>query len=346
MKTRIAMWYAPMDLRLEEIDIPPLNEGEILVKVQAALTCGTDVKIYKRGHPLVTPPFPLGHEFSGIVVDVGKGANHSLLDKRVVTSNVASCLTCFYCKRNLENLCENHKVLYGAFADYIKVPKEIVNQNLRILPDNMDFASASLLEPLSCALHGINRANISIGDIVSIMGAGPMGLLMVQLCKLRGASVVIIIDKSQERLNVAKELGADYAINVNDTKDVISETKRLSYEGRGVDVSIEAIGLPETWEEAIRLPRKGGTVVFYGGCASGTKISFDTELIHYSELTIKGSFNTTNYEIEVAFDLLSKGLIFTDKYISGKFPLEKVKEALEMHMAQKGIKYAIIPEEV
>ncbi|MCD6568665.1 zinc-binding dehydrogenase [bacterium] len=342
MKTRIAMWYAPMDLRLEEKEIGLLQEGEILVNVKAALTCGTDVKIYKRGHPLITPPFPLGHEFSGIVVDVGKNVDKSLIGKKVVTSNVASCHRCFYCKRGLENLCKKHEILYGAFADYIKIPKTIVEQNLQILPEDMDFLTASLVEPLSCALHGVNRANINIGDTVSIIGAGPMGLLMTQLCKLRGATV-IMVDKSQPRLDIARQLGADYIINADNVKDVVTEVRNLTPEGKGVDVSIEAVGLPETWEEATKFPRKGGTVILYGGCASGTKISIDTELIHYSELTIKGSFNTTAYEIEVAFNLLRRKEILAENYVSGKFPLEDVERALKMHMKQQGIKYAIIP---
>lgn len=343
MKTRKAMWYAPMDLRLEEIDIPPLNEGEILVKVQVALTCGTDIKIYRRGHPLITPPYPLGHEFSGVVVDIGKGISDNLIGKRIVTSDAASCHLCFYCKRGLENLCKNHQILSGAFADYVKVPKEIVSQNLKIIPESMSFEEAAMVEPLSCALHGVNRANIKIGDIISIIGAGPMALLMTQLCKLRGAAVVIVIDKDSDRLLAAKHLGADYTINANEVKDVISEVKTIANEGKGVDTSIEAVGLPETWEEALHLTRKGGTVVLFGGCPAGTKISIETEMLHYSELTIKGSYNATAYEIETAFNLLCRKIIQGEEYISGKFALSDVKKALEMHMTQKGIKYAIIP---
>jgi len=345
MKTRIANWYGPMDLRLEEKEISPLDEGEILVKIKVTLTCGTDVKIYRRGHPLITPPFPLGHEFSGVVEDVGKGVDNTLIGKSIVTSNAASCHLCFYCKRGLENLCENHKILYGAFADYVKVPKEIVSQNLKIIPEGMSFEEAAMCEPLSCALHGVNRADVKIGDMVSIIGAGPMGLLMTQLCKLRGATV-IVVDKNQDRLRAAKNLGADYIIDNNDrtTKDIASEVKAMAYGGRGVDISIEAVGLPETWEMAVHLTRKGGTAVLYGGAPAGTKISLETELLHYSELTIKGSYNTTAYEIETAFNLLSRRIIRGEEYISGKFSLSDVKKALEMHMAHKGIKYAVIPD--
>jgi L-iditol 2-dehydrogenase len=166
---------------------------------------------------------------------------------------------------------------------------------------------------------------------------------MTQLCKLRGAAVVIVIDKDSDRLLAAKHLGADYTINANEVKDVISEVKTIANEGEGVDTSIEAVGLPETWEEALHLTRKGGTVVLFGGCPAGTKISIETEMLHYSELTIKGSYNATAYEIETAFNLLCRKIIQVEEYISGKFALSDVKKALEMHMAQKGIKYAIIP---
>ncbi|HHV39058.1 MAG TPA: zinc-binding dehydrogenase [Tepidimicrobium sp.] len=344
----IAMCYGPLDLRIEELPIKPPAPGEIQVGVKVALTCGTDVKIYRRGYPFLTPPFPLGHEFAGIISDVGRGMDRDLIGKRVVTSNGAGCMTCFYCVRGLDNLCEGLEENFddftqmgGGFAQYINVKAPIVRQNMRILPDNMSFEQAAMLEPVSVALHGINMADIKTGDTVAIIGAGPMGLLKTQLAKLKGAKV-IVIEKNEDRLKEAGKKGADILLNPDDL-DIISEVHRLANDGRGPDQVIEAVGHPTTWELAIDLVRKGGTVVEYGGCPSDTNIVVDTKRLHYDEIIVKGSYSTTAHETEAAFNLLTTGAILAEDYISGSYPLEQTKDAIEAHMNQEGIKFAIKP---
>jgi L-iditol 2-dehydrogenase len=304
---------------------------------------------YKRGYPFLTPPFPVGHEFSGIVVSVGEGVDPSLIGKGVVTSNGAGCQYCYYCMRDQDNLCEGMEEDFdefvqmgGGFAEYINVHAPIVKQNLKIIPEGVSFEQASLVEPLSVALHGVNMADIKIGDTVAIIGAGPMGLLKTQLAKLRGA-YVIIIEKDKKRLAKAKELGADVIINPEEVEDVVAAVKSIANEGRGADSVIEAVGYPETWELAIKLARKGGTVVEYGGCAKGTTITVSTERLHYDELKIKGSYSATSYETEIAFKLLSRGVIKTEDYVSGVYSLDETKEALEAHMKGLGIKFVIKP---
>jgi L-iditol 2-dehydrogenase len=336
-----AVWYGPKDLRLEEVPVPEVGAGEVLVEVKAALTCGTDVKIYRRGHPLIEAPYPLGHEFSGVVTEVGPGVEGVEKGMPVVTSNTAPCGVCFYCKRGQANLCDNRTLLYGAYAQYILVPAPIVKANIRRVPEGVTFQEAALVEPLSCALFGVRESNVSVGDSVAVIGAGPIGLFFVNLCKLRGAEVTAI-DLSDARLEIARRLGADETVNAK-VPDVVQTVKNLTDQARGVDIAIEAAGYPETWEQAIQMARKGGLVTLFGGCKSGTSISISTERLHYLGLTIKGAFHTTPYEIEVALDLIARKAIDTEAFISGEFPLSRVKEALEKHARQEGIKFAIIP---
>jgi L-iditol 2-dehydrogenase len=346
---KIAMWYKPFDLRIEERPIEDPGPGEVQIEIKSALTCGTDVKTYKRGYPFRQPPYSLGHEFSGIVVAVGEGVDPELVGKRAVTSNGAGCQFCFYCKRDSDNLCENIESNFdefvqmgGGFARYINVHAPIVKQNLMVFSESMSFEQAAMVEPVSVVLHGINKAEIEVGDTVAILGAGPIGLLMTQLAKLRGA-FVMVVEKNEFRLNEAKKKGADILINPGETVDEVGFVKSKANGGRGPDRVIEAVGLPETWELAIKMARKGGIVVEFGGCPSDTKISVDTKRLHYDELTIKGSYSATAYETELAFSLLSRGIIQSEDYISGIYPLDKTKEALDAHLSGKGIKFEIKP---
>lgn len=346
---RMAMCYGNLDLRIEEHPIDEPRPGEVQLAVKAALTCGTDVKIYKRGYPFLKPPFPVGHEYAGEVIAVGEGVDPGLIGKGVVTSNGAGCQYCFYCQRDQDNLCEGIEADFdeyvqmgGGFAEYINVHAPIVRQNLKVIPEGVPYEQAAMVEPVSVALHGVNQAGIRIGDTVAIIGAGPMGLLQTQLAKLRGARV-ISIEKSRERLAQAGRLGADVLINPDEVDDLVKTVRAAANDGRGPDEVIESVGLPQTWELAIDLARKGGTVVEYGGCASGTKITVDTKRLHYDELTIKGSYSASAYETEVAFNLLARGVIKASDYISGTYPLEQTKEALDAHMNQRGIKFLIKP---
>ena len=348
-QNHMAMIYGPLDIKMIDGEIDDPRPGQVQIEIKAALTCGTDVKIYKRGYPFLTPPFPTGHEYAGIVTAVGTGMDKELIGKRVVTSNGAGCQYCFYCKRGLDNLCEGMEENYdeyvqmgGGFAQYINVSAAIVKANLQIIPDDVPFEQAALVEPLSVAMHGVNKAELKPGDTLCIIGAGPMGLLKTQIAKMYGARV-IMLEKEPNRLSKAAELGADICINPALSVDVVSEVSKHANEGRGPDAVIEAVGQPATWELAIDLVRKGGIVVEYGGCAKGTSITVDTVRLHYDEITIKGSYSATAYETEAAATLLSRGLIRYQDYISGIYPLERTKEALDAHMNGEGVKFLIKP---
>ncbi len=341
---RAAMFYEPGDVRMEDVPAPEPGPGEVLVRIGAALTCGTDVKTYKRGHPtlITTIPSPFGHEFGGTIEEVGEGIKAWRPGMRVVSANSAPCNRCFYCKVGDQSMCENLAFLNGAFAEYIVVPPRIVDQNLYEIPDGMEFSRAALLEPLACAVHGIQRTPVAMGDTVAVIGAGQIGLMFVRLATGRGARV-ICVDKSESRLEVARTLGAEETIEAAEGVDTIEAVQEWTTGRRGADRVIEAVGLPPLWEQALRMVRKGGDVTLFGGAPSGTSIEVDTMLLHYSQLTIRGIFHHTPYTVQVAFDLLKSGRVDPEPFISGVRPLEDVVEALESHGRQEGIKYEIRP---
>lgn len=324
------MFYEPGDVRMEDVPAPQPGPGEVLVRIGAALICGTDVKTYRRGHPTLfeSLPSPFGHEFAGSIERVGEGVEGWEVGARVVAANSAPCNCLAF--------------LNGAFAEYIVVSERIVQQNLYAVPEGMEFGRAALLEPLACAVHGVVRTPIATGEAVAVIGAGQIGLMFVRLATERGARV-ICIDRSADRLAVARELDAEETVEAAEGVDTIEAVREWTPNGRGADVVIEAVGLPELWEQALLMARKGGDVTLFGGAPSGTKMEVDTVLLHYSQLTIRGIFHHTPYTVQVAFDLLESGRVDPEPFISGVRPLEDVLEALEAHGRQEGIKYEIRP---
>lgn len=339
---KVAMFYGPGDVRLEEKDIPEIKDTEVLVRIRAALTCGTDVKTYRRGHRLLPPPSPFGHEYAGDVVAVGKMVEKVTEGTRVVAANSAPCGHCFYCKKGRESLCENLFFVWGAFSEYIVVPERIVKKNLLTVPDHVTYEEAALTEPLACVIHGVEESAICMGDTVVINGAGPIGLFFTALVKQKGARV-IQTDLVDERLSVAETLGADHIINAQEGEDATIKKVKALTEGRGADIAIEAVGYPKIWETTIKMTRKGGTATLFGGCEKNTAITVDTSLLHYSEITMKGVFHHTPQYIRTALNLISWGAIDTKTFITEKMPLSRIDEALQKVLAQKGVKIALIP---
>lgn len=344
-KMRAAVLYGPEDVRLEDIDVPEIGPGEVLMQVQAALTCGTDAKVYLRGgHPrMINPPAVFGHEMAGVIVGVGKGVVKLFQPgRRVMAANSAPCNRCFYCKINHQSMCQDLLFINGAYGQYVKIPKRIVEQNLLPIPEGISFVEAALTEPLACAVHGIEESNIRLGDTVAVNGAGPLGLMFIRLAKLKGARV-IASDGQKERLEIAGRLGADLTVDINDVEDQVSAVRALTGDSRGVDVAIEAVGQPEIWEKTMAMVRPGGLVNLFGGCIPGTKIKLDTHLLHYSELTIKGVFHHTPYYIRVALDLIARRTVEARMFITAEKPLDKISEALDMIVNHQGLKTAIFP---
>ncbi len=333
-------FWAPNDIRYEEVPTPKLNEGEILVQIKAALTCGTDVKTFRRGHPVLIKETPsgFGHEFSGIVYAKDDAVEKFNIGDRVVCANSAPCGECFYCKRGEYELCENLELLNGAYAQYIAIPKRIVEKNTLIIPDELTFAEAAFCEPLSNVVHGIAKTPIKPNDVVGVMGLGPIGLMFCKLAKLKGAKV-IAIGRNPIKLKMAHEFAeADLVIDINKYSNPEEIIINNTNEKRGLDVAIECVGLPEMWEKMFSLVRKGGYVHFFGGCASGSSINLDTRRLHYDEVKIISSFHHTPKYFREALDLIASHKIDVAKLITKHMDMKYAKKAIEMHRDGEAVK--------
>ncbi len=340
-----AVLYGKEDVKIERVPIPRVEDGEVLVKVEVALTCGTDLKVYQRGYHarMIVPPALFGHELAGVVAENGHGVTNFRRGERVVALNSAPCGMCFYCARHQENLCEDLLFNNGAYAEFIKIPRRIVEKNMLVIPPQMSMEEAPIVEPLACVVRGLEETHAQIGDTVAVIGAGPVGLMFVQVARLAGCNVVAVV-KHDEQVSAAKRMGAHDVVQITKIEDPIAAVRSLTPERRGADVVIEAIGRPQGWEMAVDMVRKGGTVNFFGGCASGTKVNLDTNRLHYSEITLKATFHHTPATVRRAFALLAEKKIRSNDYITGEAPLSRLQQVLQAMLKRTGeIKTAIIP---
>ena len=341
---KAAMLYGVKDLRIEDVAVPCVGDGEVLVRVKTATTCGTDLKIFQRGYVerIVKLPTIFGHEWAGDVVEVAPGLEWPKVGMRVRAGNSAPCLHCTMCQRGKYNLCENMIWLWGAYAEYIRVPSRMVLVNMQEIPQDVSYEEAAITEPLACVLHGIEEAQVGLGDTVAIIGAGPIGLLHLLTAKKVGVQKTIMIDLVDERLDFAQKLGADETVNGKKT-DVVEKIKELTG-GYGADVVIEAIGLPATWEQAMKLARQGGKILEFGGCPLGTEVKIAAEKLHYGEQTVLGTFHATPLHFRKALNLIASRTIDVRPLVTRKMKLEQIKDAFEVLSTSKTeIKIGIVP---
>lgn len=338
-------YYGPQNIKLEEVSVKPPQEGEVVVKVMSALTCGTDVKTFRRGHPVLIKSLPsgFGHEFSGIVEKVGRGVENVKKGDRIVAANSAPCGECFYCRKGEYNLCENLDLLNGAYAEYITVPARIVKKNMLILPDNLSFDKAAFCEPLANVVHGVERTEITEGQSVGIIGIGPIGLMFARLAKLKGARV-IVAGRNPIKLKAAEEFSeADEIVDLKKYPNPEKIFKEFTDEHKGLDVAIECVGLPEIWERIFSCVRPGGTVHFFGGCKSGSTVTFDTTKMHYGDIKLMSVFHHTPKYFRMALDYIASEQVQVEKLITDTLPLNKVEWAMKQHIEGKAIKFLIKP---
>ncbi len=344
-KMTAAVLYGKEDVKIEKVPIPRVGDGEVLVKVQVALTCGTDLKVYQRGYHarMIVPPALFGHELAGVIEEVGPGVRGFKKGMRVVALNSAPCQMCFYCSKHQENLCEDLLFNNGAYAEYIRIPRRIVEQNMLAIPPNMSYEEAAMIEPLACVLRGLHETKVEIGDTVTIIGGGPIGLMFVQVAKAIGCKVISVV-KRDSQVIAAKNMGAHEVVQIDKVLNPVEAVRMISPEKRGSDVVVEAVGRPQAWEWAIDMVRKGGTVNLFGGCANGTKVQLDTTRLHYSEVTLKATFHHTPETVRRAFALMAEKKIRSTDYITGEAPLSRLQQVLRHMLNRTGdIKTAIIP---
>ncbi|MBA4149025.1 MAG: zinc-binding dehydrogenase [Verrucomicrobia bacterium] len=341
---KAAVLHGKEDVRVQEIEPAPLQPGEVRVRIGAALTCGTDLKVFKRGYhaKMIVPPAVFGHEFAGTIVEIQRpAANDSPFDwttgDRVVVANSAPCGECFFCQNEQENLCDDLQFLNGAYAESIVVPARFVQKNMLRLKNETRFADAALMEPLACVVQGVEDTKLKAGERVLIIGSGPIGLMFVALAKTIGCEVAVA-GRGETRLQTARHLGADHIIDVSETDlSSIATDPTNRY-----DVVIEAVGKPETWEIAVQLVRKGGRVNFFGGCPAGAKASLDTGLIHYSNLTLLASFHHTPRTIRRALHFIESNVIRASDFVSGECLLADLPELFHsMANGNKAVKTLI-----
>lgn len=322
--------------------IPEPGPGEVVIRVRTALTCGTDLKAFKRGHPKIPMPSPLGHEFSGDIHSTGEGVEGFAPGMPVMGVHTAPCGTCANCARGRHNLCDSameNKVL-GAYAEYLKLPAAVVRQNLYKKPDGLSYAEAAMLEPLACVVHGQDIIKHYPYDNVLVLGAGPIGLLHLMMNKAAGKKVVVA-GRNSERLELAGRLGADFVVDTK-LEDLAWKVMEAT-DGIGADLVIEATGSTEVWEFAPMLARKGGTVMLFGGCPQGATACFDTARVHYDEISLVGAFHFSPADVKKAYGMLAGGGIDVKPLITGEYPLDELVTAFKRLEAGTGIKYAIIP---
>jgi L-iditol 2-dehydrogenase len=338
-----AVLYGQEDLRLEPVADPMPATGEVLIKVCVATTCGTDLKVWRRGGhaKMLRPPTLFGHEAAGIIVALGEDVTGWQVGDRVVANNSAPCMNCFFCQRQEYSLCPNLTWNNGTFAEYLKIPAPIVQHNLLPIPAQLPDALASMTEPLACVLHGIARSNIKPGDRVVVLGDGAIGLMFVAVLAVQQMEV-FLFGGNDQRLQIGEKLGASRSFNYHQISDLPAVVKELT-QGLGADVVIEATGVPSVWQDAIAIARPGATINLFGGCPRDTSINVNTEQLHYSELTLKGVFHNTPHYVREALSLLTSRMIPFELLISEHRPLKDLEQVFQDMKHRKSIKVAIAP---
>lgn len=313
---RALRFYAPGDVRLEDVPRPEPGPGDVLVQVEVALTDGTDAKAFRRGHPVLLDqlPSPFGHEFCGVDVATGR---------RVVAPNSAPCGHCRACRRGQETLCEDRPFVNGAYAEYLLVPERIARTSLLPVPDRLPSEVAALVEPLACCLHGVEAGEVREGDTVAIVGPGPIGLLLCA-CVVDAGAQPLAVGGRPERRELARLFGA----RVGD--------------GRGADVVIEAAGTDGSWRDALELVRPGGTVVFFGGRERGSSLAVDTYRLHYEELTLRGAFHHAPHHVRAALAFLASAAYPWERLLTHEVGLEDVA-GLFVHPPRDLLKAVVRP---
>jgi L-iditol 2-dehydrogenase len=334
----------PGKLVVAERPEPRLEAGDVLVKVRAALTCGTDLKAFRRGHPKMPCPTPFGHEFSGEIVAVGRDVKRFRVGQAVMSANTGPCGRCFFCERDQENLCETlmEEMILGAYAEYVRIPERVLRVNVFEKPADLPFEQAALLEPLSSVCFGLAGLSPSVlrSDATALLlGAGPIALLWLVALRASGVGKIIVAGRRAGRLGVAKAFGADLTLGEDQdgATAILHETK-----GRGADLVVECTGTPEVWQAAPSYARRGGAVVLFGGCPPGTTAAFDTYRLHYDGVTIASPFHFRPRDVARAKALLATPGVDWSRFITSRAELEQVPAVFERLGDGTDVKCAIL----
>ena len=342
---KAALLSAPNEMRLSEVDTPAAGPGELVLRVKSASICGTDLRIITgRKTKGVRFPSVLGHEFSGEIVEVGEGVTQFRTGQRVTMDPVMPCRRCAYCRTGRENVCLNRQAMGyefdGAFADYLRIPALALEcGNVFAMPDGMSFDAAALAEPLACCLNGQRNAQVGLGDDVLILGAGPIGLMHVQLALASGARSVVVSEPNGFRRDQAEKAGATQTIDP--TKEDPGDVMRGLTDGLGASVVILAIGVPKLANDALGFVRKGGRVNLFAGFSVGDMPPLDVNLIHYNEILVSGASALSRAGFEMALNMIANGKINVEQLVSNRFSLADMDEAVRLAAGGSAIKVIV-----
>lgn len=342
---RAAVYTGPRAIEILEVPDPVVGPGEVLLKVDAATICGTDLKIYLHGKSNVRPPQILGHEFAGTIVETGAGVSGYAAGDRVAVDPVIACGTCRYCLRGKPALCPRLTVIAydypGAFAPYIALPAAAVNGGaIYRIPDGLDAKSAAIMEPLACAVNAQERMATGIGDTVLISGAGPLGVMHACLAKARGASTVIVADVLPSRVALAGGFGFDALLDAS-APDFVDQVKAHTG-GEGADVVVIANSAPAAQEQSLFLAAKGARICFFGGLPQSSPIvQLDSNVLHYREQTLYGAFGASRLHNALALEMLATGQVPADRIVTHTIPLAEIVEGIGLVQRGESLKVAV-----
>ncbi len=344
---KAVVYYAPRDVRVEQVPVPACGKGELLAKVDACAVCGSDLKSFQVGNPRIKPPQTMGHEFTGLIEEIGAAVTGFAVGERIVMATTVSCGQCFYCRRGWRNICLNLAPMGfsypGGMAEYVVIPnRAIANGHVIKVPTGVKAEHAALSEPVSCAVNSLGNCNIEGGETVVVLGAGPMGLMNACVARAMGAGRIILSEISEKRLRLAEQFDVDLLVNPaeQDLKRVVLDAT----DGLGADVAIVAAPAAEPQEMAVELVRKRGTVCLFASLPKGgSAITIDSRPLHYGELRLVGTSDSTPGHVKTAVELLASGKVPAEKLASHVLPLEDVHEAFELMTTGEALRVVLKP---
>jgi L-iditol 2-dehydrogenase len=334
-------------LIVQEVPEPELDDDSVLVKVGACAVCGSDVRIFHHGNKRVTPPVIMGHEAAGEIVAVGRNVDTFKVGDRVAMGGDVPCGDCEYCVAGIGNNCQiNYALGYqfpGSFAEYVALNRMVVDHGpVHVVPDHVSFEEAALAEPVACCINGLELCRIELGDTLAVVGAGPLGIMLIELGRRMGATKTILINRSRPRLETAAAFGPDVLICASE-EDMIERVLEET-DGRGADVILTACPSPEAQADALHMANNRARINYFGGLPKGQSlVTLDTNILHYKEIFVFGSHGALPRHHKQAVDLIARGVIDAKRYISHRFPLDQAPEAFAAAEGKAGMRVVIQP---
>lgn len=330
---KAAVYYSQKDIRIEEMPTPKIGDEEVLVEMKACGICGSDLMEWYQSRKA---PVVLGHEPAGVIAEAGKKVKEFQVGDRVFVHHHVACLKCHYCIHGDYTLCEQFtktNIEPGGFAEYFRVPEPNLRLDTLRIPEKLSFEEATLIEPIGCCLRALSKCNIQTGDTMAVVGAGPAGVIHVMLSKLFGISKVIAADFVEYRLNMAKKLGADIAVNAGEENVV--EAVRSATDGRGADIAVVTAPNIKAYSDAVKLLRRGGTLCVFASTRPDELLKVSPKTLFFSEIKIVSSYSTSHIETRKALELIESGRIKVGELITHRFPLRRIGEAFKMAAENK-----------